>query len=62
MFLFIENTDEWEGLITISIFSIESSKSFTLFLYNLLQIHDTNNLLNKIDTSFHILWILYLRF
>jgi len=38
MFLFIENTDEWGWLTPIPIFSIESSKSFTLFLVNFLQI------------------------
>ena len=30
------------------IFSINSSKSFTLLLFNFLQIHDTNNLSNKL--------------
>jgi len=31
MFLFIENTHEWEGLISIPILSMELFKSFTLF-------------------------------
>jgi len=31
MFLFIENTDEWEWLTPIPIFSIKSLKSFTCF-------------------------------
>jgi len=48
MFLFTEDTYEWEGLTPIPIFSIESLKSFTLLLFNLLQIHDTNNLSNKL--------------
>jgi len=30
-FLFIKNTDEWEGLTSIPIFLIESFISFTLF-------------------------------
>jgi len=49
MFLFIKNTNEWEGWISIPIFPIDSSKSLTMFLFNFLQIHDTNNLSN-----FHI--------
>jgi len=48
MFLFIENTDEWEGWTSIRYFPIDSSKSFTLLLFNFLQIHDTNNLSNKL--------------
>jgi len=55
MFLFIENADKWKGLISIPIFSIESSNSFTLFLFNILQIHDTNNLFQtNFYTSFYI--------
>jgi len=53
MFLFIENTNEWEweGWISITIFPIDSSKSFTLILFNFLQIHYTHNL----STKFYIL-------
>jgi len=49
IFLFIENTKGWEWLNPIPIFSIESSKSFTLFLFIFLyNIHDTNDLSNKL--------------
>jgi len=54
--LFIENTDEWEWLTPIPIFSIESSKSFSLFLFNFFTlVHDTNNLSNKLCDIFSYL-------
>jgi len=36
VFLFIESTNKWEWLTPIPNFSIELSKSFTLFLFNFL--------------------------